>query len=252
MIYVNKILPLFFLPLGITLTLAIAGLVLRRNALCWLGVGVLWVASTPWVGDAALRLAEGGQIRLPIGSVPEAQAIVVLSGGRVQPPGDPTVSEWTDADRFFGGVELFKAKKAPLLVFTGGWVPWQPHALPEGDVLIPYAAELGIPRDRMLTTGRVVKTEEEARAVAEILTARLGAAEAPRILLVTSALHMRRAAALFASAGIQVLPFPVDFKVPVQESFTLLTVIPSLSGLGRTETALREFYGLLFYAVFSR
>jgi hypothetical protein len=53
----------------------------------------------------------------------EADAIVVLSEGRVVVPGKAAVSEWSDADRFFGGVELFRAGKSPLLVFTGGAAP---------------------------------------------------------------------------------------------------------------------------------
>jgi hypothetical protein len=49
--------------------------------------------------------------------------VSVLSEGRLVAPGNAAVSEWKDADRFFGGVELFKAGKSPLLVFTGGAAP---------------------------------------------------------------------------------------------------------------------------------
>jgi uncharacterized SAM-binding protein YcdF (DUF218 family) len=251
-IYVHKILPVLLLPTGITLMLVVAGLALRRRALCWIGIAVLWVASTPLVGDAVMRAAEGWQIRQPISAAPQSQAIVVLSGGRSQPPGDTSVSEWGDADRFYGGVELYKAKKAPLLIFTGGWAPWRPNARPEGDILIPYAADLGVPRDRMLTTARVASTQEEARAVADLLAERFGTTPAPQILLVTSAFQMRRAVMLFARAGVSVVPFGVDFKVSADETFTVLKLLPSAGSLGKTETALREFYGLLFYGLFSR
>ena len=120
MIYLHKILPLLFLPTGITLLLVVAGLAFRRRALCWVGIALLWIASTPLVSDEIMRAAERWQTRRPLSTAPIAHAIVVLSSGRVQPPGDPAVSEWGDADRFFGGVELYKAGKAPLLIFTGG------------------------------------------------------------------------------------------------------------------------------------
>ncbi len=165
MIYLHKILPVFLLPTGVSILLVVAGLLLRRRALCWIGVAVLWLASMPLVGDAAMRAAEGWQIRRPLFAVPAAEAIVVLSEGRIQPRGDPAISEWMPADRFYGGVDLFKAGKAPLLIFTGGWAPWQPEAKLEGDVLMGYAADLGIPRDRMVSTAKVVSTHEEARAV---------------------------------------------------------------------------------------
>ena len=201
------------MPTGITLLLVAAGLLFRRRALCWTGLVVLWLASTPLVSDEIMRAAEAWQTRRPLSTVPTAHAIVVLSYGRVQPPGDPGASEWLDPDRFFGGVELYKAGKAPLLIFTGGWVPWHPNARPEGEVLTDYAADLGIPRDRILTTPKVANTEEESRAVADLMSKRLGANAAPRVLLVTSAFHMQRAQMLFTRAGLDPVPFPVDFQV---------------------------------------
>lgn len=250
MIYLQKILPAFLLPTGISLILVIGGLALRRTRLCWIGIVVLWIASTPFVSSEVMRAAEGWQVRQPISMVPTAQAIVVLSYGRVQPPGDPEASEWTDADRFYGGVELYKARKAPLLIFTGGWAPWRPNARPEGDVLIQYAADLGVPRDRMLTTSKVSSTLEESRAVAAVLAERFGKKAAPRVLLVTSAFHMRRAQMLFERVGMEPVPFPVDFKVPAREALTALDFLPNGGSLGLTETALRELYGLAFYRYF--
>ena len=247
MIYLSKILPLFLLPTGITLLLVMAGLVLRRRALCWIGIAVLWIASTPVVSYEITRAAEGWRVRQPIASMPKAHAIVVLSTGRVQPPGDPNASEWTDADRFFGGVELYKAQKAPLLIFTSGWVPWEPDARPEGEVLIRYAADFGIPADRMLTTSRVSNTEEEARAVAALLAKRSSAGVVPPVLLVTSAFHMARAQLLFNRAGVEVVPFPVDFKAAVARGVGPLDFVPSGRSLSRSETALRELYGLAYY-----
>lgn len=251
MIYFHKILPLFLLPAGLTLLLVLAGLLLRRKALIWAGVAVLWLGSTPLVSNFAMRAAEGWAVRDMAVNAPEADAIVVLSGGRITAPGDAGVSEWLDADRFFGGVELYKAGKAPLLVFTGGWAPWQPDASPEGDVLIQYARELGIPGDQLLSTGKVVNTAEEARAVAALLKHMPGSppdkAAKPRILLVTSAFHMRRARLLFERAELETLPFPVDFQVSARERVVLLHFLPNAGSLQQTETALREVYGLLFY-----
>jgi hypothetical protein len=33
------------------------------------------------------------------------------------------MSEWTDGDRFWGGIALYQAGKATVLVFTGGKSP---------------------------------------------------------------------------------------------------------------------------------
>jgi uncharacterized SAM-binding protein YcdF (DUF218 family) len=252
-IYLHKILPLFVLPVGITLLLVLAGLRLRRRWLIWSGVTVLWLSSTPLVSRLAVRTAEAWAERGLAADASEADAIVVLSEGRVVAPGKAAVSEWKDADRFFGGVELFKAGKSPLLVFSGGAAPWEPNAALEGDVLAGYAKAMGVPERQIVKTGRVTTTAEEAVAVATLLRERFSGPTwrggPPRILLVTSAFHMPRALRLFERAGMSVIPFPVDFKVPAGGALSVLAFLPTAEALAQTEMAMRELYGRLFYLV---
>lgn len=249
-IYFHKILPLFCLPVSITLLLILAGLSLRRRALIWLSFAILWISSTPIVSDFLVRSVEGWNERSAAVEAPPADAIVVLSGGRVVAPGAAAISEWIDADRFYGGVELFKAGKAPLLIFTGGWVPWEPKAKHEGELLMEYAKALGISGNSLLTTGPV-NTEEEARTVASLIAQRnaVGAGQGarPHILLVTSAFHMRRAQRLFEQSGFNVTPFPVDFKVSAATQTGVLDFPPNSNALGLAELSWREIYGRLYY-----
>ena len=253
MIYLHKILPVFVLPVGITILLVIAGLRLRRRWLIWGGIAVLWLSSTPFASGLAMRSAEGWAERESAGDAPEADAIVVFSGGRVIAPGRAAGSEWNDADRFYGGVELCNAGKSPLLVFTGGAVPWEPNAALEGDVLAGYAKALGVPARQIATTPRVTDTAEEAQAVAALLHERYsGPSERggpPRVLLVTSAFHMARARLLFERAGLTVMQIPVDFKVSAGGRPWLLAFLPTAPALAQTETAWREGYARLFYWV---
>ena len=253
MTYLRQILPLFVLPIGITILLVLAGLRFRRWALIWSGMAVLWLSSTPFISGLAVRAAEGWAERGLATDASEADAIVVLSEGRVVAPGKAAVSEWNDADRFFGGLELFKAGKAPLLVFTGGAAPWEPNAVLEGDVLTGYATAAGVPEGQILKTSRVTNTAEEAMAVAKLLRERFSSSTSrgitPRVLLVTSAFHMPRARRLFERAGMFVFSFPVDFRVPAGRSLSLLAFLPTAGALQQTEMAMREGYGQLFYFV---
>ena len=163
-------------------------------------------------------------------------------------PGAAAISEWEDADRFYGGVELFKAGKAPLLIFTGGWVPWNPDVPPEGEVLREYATAMGLSADSIVTTKRVVNTAEEAAAVRAILATRHPADS--HVLLVTSAYHMPRARRLFEKTGLMVSPFPVDFRGMRAAGLSVMDFLPTAAALAQTESALREIYGRLFYLVF--
>jgi uncharacterized SAM-binding protein YcdF (DUF218 family) len=255
-IYFHKILPIFVLPVGITLLLVLAGLLSQRRALIWGGLVVLWLSSTPLIGNLMVRSIEGWEQRIQAINATHGDAIVVLSGGRLVAPGAAGLSEWNDADRFYGGIELFRAGKAPLLIFTGGWAPWEPKAKPEGEILIEYAKALGVPLDNMLTTGAVVNTAEESEAVAELLSKNGVKINDPAgqfcILLVTSAFHMLRAQRLFERAGLQVIPFPVDFQASEGQLLSVIDFLPSAGALKQVELALRELYGRTFYWVLGR
>ena len=247
MFYLSKILPLFVLPIGIVLLLLVAGLWRRSWRLIVIAALVLAVSSTSAVSRRLMRAVEGAAARIPVQDVATADAIVVLSTGRVVAPGPERVSEWTDADRFFAGIALLRAGKAPRLIFTGGTVLGSAARL-EGDVLTETAVSMGIASEQVLTTGAVVNTAEEAIAVAELLR-RSGAGA--RIILVTSAFHMSRAAHLFRSVGLSPTPFPVDFS-GTAGAFSPLDLLPSAGALSQTQIALREMYGRAYYRVLAR
>ena len=67
-----------------------------------------------------------------------------------------------------------------------------------------------------------------------------------RWLLVTSAFHMPRSVGLFRKAGFAVEPYPVDWRVG--STAKLLNFSPlAVEGLERTDTAVREWIGLVAY-----
>jgi uncharacterized SAM-binding protein YcdF (DUF218 family) len=298
-LYLHKLLPSLFLPIGITLVLVGAGLLLRKRILCWLGIGLFYLFSTGFVSGKIMGWAEGAGSRLEVEEVEPADAVVVLSG-MLKDRGDAPLGEWGDAvDRFEGGVELFHAGKAPLLIFTGGHVPWRPEDRPEGEILKERAVKLGVPEDKIQVTGKVGNTAEEATAVKDTLRhaerkkakseirkaensssrvagdvllatnssplksrtqnpepsteAQPGALQARhRIILVTSAFHMRRAKMLFERQGFEVEPFPVDFQTSDRPRTTILSFLPKAEFLEDSETAMREGVGILYYSIFKR
>ena len=245
MIFLSKFLPLLVLPVGITIFLLIAAAITKRRSFVIAALLLLWITSMPLVGNRLSQWMDAGQIRIPATQAANADAIVVLSTGRAMAPGPASVSEWDDPDRFFGGVELFKAGKAPLLIFTGGWFPDAPSAPLEGDILAAHAKAMGVPPDRILTTGRVVNTLEESRAVAALVKDR--EPKVSTILLVTSAFHISRSKLLFERAGFRVVPYPVDFGASRANRLSPLDFVPTAAALLRTQAAIRELYGQIVY-----
>jgi uncharacterized SAM-binding protein YcdF (DUF218 family) len=248
----SKLFPLALLPLGLSLILLLAGLIGRWRWPVMAAVVLLWVCSLGLVSQTLWRWLEAPWQRTTAAEAPSAEAIVVLSGGRQPAPGDAQVSEWHDPDRFLAGLDLYRAGKAPRLLFTGGVSPFLPGQPPEGQRYLREAQQLGIPSGVMASTPPVVNTAEEAVAIRRLLEVPKTASAPPtRILLVTSAFHMRRAQRLFERQGLVVKPFPVDFQArgawagPLWRDPT--EWLPSAAALDGSSRALRELLGRLIY-----
>ena len=241
----SKILPLAFLPLGLSLILLLVGLIARWRWPVVTAALLLWFCSLGLVSQSLWRWLEAPwQRRSPV-EAPQADAIVVLSGGRHPAPGRARLSEWHDPDRFLVGLDLYRAGRAPRLLFTGGASPFSPGQPTEGQGYLREAQQLGVPAAAMTSTPPVVNTAEEAAAIRKLLPGRV------RILLVTSAFHMHRAQRLFERQGLVVLPFPVDFQARGSWAGSLwrdpTQWLPSARALDNSSRAFRELLGRLVY-----
>ena len=242
MIYLHKILPVLLSPIFLFSVLVLVGTYKRWRGVCYAAAAGLWLLAVPVVSDNLFRFVEEYSVKRNASSIPDANAIVVLSGMLKDSPGEEgVVSEWGDPDRFFGGLELYKAGKAKSLVFTRGRMPWAVSQEAEGDILERTAIESGVPKKAILLTAEVANTREEAAAVKALLGDR-----GMHIILVTSAFHMARARTVFEREGFKVTAYPVDFKVNVEKT-TIMDLLPDGRALLLSDLAIREIVGRLYY-----
>jgi len=237
--------PIIFLPSGLVIVLIFIGLIKRKPLLIWLALILFYLFATPVVSEAIFKYVEKGQLRKDITKVPKADAIVVLGGMfnyvKTETGGR---NEWADPDRFFGGVELYKAGKANQLIFTGAKMPWaEKDQETEGESLKKYAIEMGVPDSAIKISGLVTTTEDESKEVRKLL------AQSNNIILVTSSFHMPRAKKLFEKQGFNVISFPVDSKIGIGQT-TVLDYLPNADSFRNSETGIRELIGRVFYKVF--
>ncbi len=243
----NKLLPVFALPLGVALLLVLWALWKRQRWPAALAAAVLYFSSIGAVSGGLIGWLETRHPALPPAQAPHADAIVVLSGfqGPPAPPGQ--LPNWSDAvDRVEGGLALWRAQAAPRLVFTGGRNSAGARTRSDGELARATALERGVPESAVLLTRDVANTAEEAAAVAE-LARRHGWR---RIILVTTGWHLPRALAQFRRQGLDCVPFPVDFRAEPGRGIRFLDFVPRAESLWETETALRECYGYVFYRLF--
>lgn len=244
MLFFNKFLPLFFLPIGLAAILLIFGLVIKKRWPVAVALLILYFSSIPFVGDRLIGWIESRYPAVPPLQVESADAVVVLGGIFGPQVEEGQIVNMADTvERLDAGIVLLQSAKARWLVFTGGRIPWEGRIKSEGDDAKVIAISRGVPAEKILITTEVQNTMDEARAVAALARERGWSS----VILVTTGWHMPRAAYLFRKTGIQFTPFPVDFRRDRRKKLTVLDFVPKAEALANTETALRETYGYWFY-----
>ena len=241
--------PLIFSPLGIVLILLFFYIFKRKAKLIYSAFILLIVFSNGLFADILWRLLEYPWKRLDYSLVNPADGIVVLSSSRHLPLGNTKIIEWYDPDRFLAGIDLYKENKSNRLIFTGGINPFTSDLPPEGEIYIKEAISMGLPKEDLFTTYPVNNTLQEAKAIRKLLNDEIPLNQ-KKIILVTSAFHMKRAKRIFESEGIIVQPYPVDFKSSNSFLTSLsnpLKWMPSSSYLDKSSKAIREIIGRIIY-----
>ena len=242
MIYLHKILPLIFSPLMLIILLIIFGVIINSKKISLIGIFILIVCSLPVISDKLVAYLESDYQLSKPSNIEPADSIVVLSGMiRTINSKDGLDYEFGEAsDRIFAGINLFKEKKAPKLILTRGKLPWS-AGIPEGEYLREIAINNGISESNILITKNVENTDQEAKAIKKLLSD-----DKSKVLLVTSAFHMPRAQKVFEAAGINVVPFPVDFQKRLSK-ITFMSFMPSADSLSGTSFFVREMIGRVYY-----
>lgn len=241
MIYLHKILPLIFSPLILVIGLIILGIIFNLRKFSLIGLIVLILSSLPIISNKFIAYLEKDYQPIEIAEIENVDAIVVLSGMiRVIGDEENLKYEFTDSvDRFFAGLDLFNNNKSPILILTRGKMPWS-IGIAEGEYLKELAIKYGVSEENIILTDEVQNTDQEAKAIKEILT------EDAKIILVTSAFHMPRAEKVFKAANINLIPYPVDFQNSKSKT-TMMDFIPSAGSLFDTSHFVREMIGRLYY-----
>ena len=224
------------------IVLIIFGLVTNSKKISLIGVFILIICSLPIVSDKLVAYLESDYQLSKPSNIEPADSIVVLSGMiRTINSKDGLDYEFGEAsDRIFAGINLFKEKKAPKLILTRGKLPWS-VGIPEGEYLKEIAITNGISENNILLTENVENTDQEAKAVKKLLSE-----DKRKVILVTSAFHMPRAQIVFEAAGINVVPFPVDFQKGLSK-ITFMSFMPSANALSGTSFFVREMMGRIYY-----
>lgn len=241
--FFSKCLPLLFLPLGAAVVMLLAALRWRSKALVAAPLLLLWLFGVPAISDVLMRSLEDRYPQRSNDKCPKADAVFIF-GGMLSLRGQVGGSiEWNEAsERFYRAVDIYRAGKADVLVFSGG-----PESY-EGQLLKTKAISMGVPEGAIIVTHETDNTEQEAGAISQLAVLNRW----KRVLVITSAYHMPRAMRLSKYCLAELIPVPVAYETP--DSGTSWPYkrpeyfVPQAHTLSISERALREYMGMFFCA----
>lgn len=257
MIAATKILTLLALPLGLSWALLILTFVLvvfhSRWALLPLGISIFLITlgGNEWLSNRFVGALEQEYVFGPGGAdeLPQADAIVVLGGSTLSAiPPRISVEVESQGDRVLFAADLYKRGKAPKIITTGGMVAkWNGQTFFEASDAAALLVQLGVPKEAIEEETRSMTTGQNALYVKKMIEGR----EYKKILLVTSALHMRRAMRMFSVLDVEVIPAPTDYSVsvtspnsiPLYPYFLVKGIIPNAHYLSQSTFGVKEVLG---------
>lgn len=257
-VVINHAISFLTSPLSVAFVLLVLGASLvckrRRIGLSVVGVALVWLycMSSGWM---CLLLGLGLEREFPparVETLPTADAIVVLGGGVGGSTNAVCYTElYAAADRVAHAARVWKAGKAPVVITSGA---------NELQASLPLLKELGVPEPAILVENNSRNTEQNARFVADYVKAHhkqenekasVHLSPSPKILLVTSSWHMRRALLLFKkyAPGVEVVPAACDYEATLFKDYADLGdyIMPSANSLVGSSAMLKEYIGYWGY-----
>lgn len=246
---ISTFLTYLIIPLNLCVALLIVGAVLfitrhRKTGVLVAAAGIAWAvfwslpASSLWAGG---RLEQLYPHMMPE-DLPQAQAIVVLGGNTANSrrnwfePYDPD----TASPRVDTAAMLYKAGRAPHVVLSGAALEGN---VSEAQMMANTLIQKGVPEEALILEARSLTTHQNA-----VYTRRtLDEYNFNRVLLVTSALHMPRAMAVFRKQGISAIAAPSWPQITVPQDPTFSFWQPNVRALTASRSIIKEYVGLLVY-----
>ncbi len=150
------------------------------------------------------------------------------------------------ADRITHAIELYKAGKIDKILYTGGRARLFEDPEVDNSPIYNFYVKCGVHPDDILIENVSQNTHENALFVKNLFEER-GIDDA-KVLLITSAFHMRRSEACFRKVGLDVTGFSTDFYSPLpKDEFSFSQLFPSSLAFTGWDILIKEWVGLVMY-----
>lgn len=206
---------------------------------------IIWLLaiSTPLLPDLLISYLED---RYPVFNperfiaIERPVHIVVLGGGHVNDdrlPANDRLSP-TAMVRLSEAIRIHRNLPGSIII-TSGWSA--SGKVPQAEVLAETALLLGVDDSYIKKQSLPENTRMEASEYHRLF------GDNAQIILVTSAVHMRRAIYAFQEEGLDPVPAPANHLIKKDENYNPWIGIPSSGNIRKMESAVHEYAGFLWY-----
>ena len=245
MLLIQKLFYAWLLPPGIFLLVIAAMYFYYRktkyvNGLLLLFL-LIYLLSVNVVSDKIIGPLENHYAQPVVSEVNDAKAIVVLAGGSYDGVPDfdgPGQNSESSTVRLVAGVRLHRVLHLPM-VLSGGRL--SDDTATEASLEYRFLKACGVEEQYLIKEDRSRNTAENAKYVKQICQQR----NFDKVILVTSAFHMPRSVAFFEREGVDVIPYPTDYKTSRNTRLNAFAIIPKAENLYCSSLAMKEYLGLL-------
>ena len=255
MFLISKLVWIFAQPLSLAFFLVFLALMaglLRWRILSNLGAAasalILFVTLYTTAGNLMMQGLEQ-RFAKPAGDPESLQCMIVLGGAFENEVN--TVRHGIEfnggADRFVEALRLAQKFPDSSILVSGG--DGSISGVYEGDAAASerFFPLFGVGRDRLIEETQSRTTFENAVNTKEFLASQ----GLSKCLLITSGFHMPRSVGIFRKLGIDIVPWPTDYRTDGQVRPGLDFTQPNLNAQNMA-TAIREWYGLIGYYLAGR
>jgi len=245
----SKIFGYFIKPFNLILIFLLVSFFIKnikwKKRLRWISLGLFLFFSNGIILNECLLLWEKPAVL--ISALDDSNDLAVVLGGTTDVDREPNDRLYfhKGADRITHALNLYHAGKVKKILFTGGNARLFEDPDRDNSPIFDFYIMCGVAPDDILIESSSRNTRENALFVKNMIEKN---STGGKVILITSAFHMRRAEGCFRKVGMDVTGFSTDFyTVLPKDRFGVDGFIPSPSVLSDWNFLIKEWIGYIAY-----
>lgn len=248
MFIIQKIFNYIIFPPSIFILILLAALLLIRKykrkavLLITLDILLIYFLSIEPVKNMVLAPLETYAPPVTKEAAKDADIIVILGGGTLENSPEEGENGSLTGDSFKRALYgLYLAEQYRLPVLYSGGTLFEGQSKGEAEIAMKLLSKYNKTGIKLMKETMSRTTYENAAYVKEKFNP-------GKVILVTSAYHIKRSLYIFKRAGVECVPAPTDYKID-SCNFNITSWLPKSSEMDCIYKGLKEHVGLLFYMI---